>query len=194
MNRSLVLSALLLTLLGLPAVAEGAGGVEFLQVVGSDLWPFPGRTALPSTTGAVNASGGLGYGVDDEGNVIGGFGLGISSKNLNLGVSPLGKPLDAFYAGYGGTIQGWQHRWGPVVALATTRLGFGGADWVSQGRHSAGFSMLGTAGLQMGVTIFPWFTLGAEAGVAGTITFVAGEPFLLGYAPTIAIRLLWGSF
>lgn len=194
MKPRLVLSALILSLSILPVAAEGAGGVEFLQVVGSDLWPFPGRTSLPATTGMVSATGGLGYGVDDEGNVIGGFGLGVSSKNLNLAESPLGRPVDKFHAGYGGTIQGWQHRWGPVVALATTRLGFGGADWESQGRHTAGFSLLGTAGLQMGVTVLPWFTLGVEAGVAGTVTFAVGEPFLLGYAPTIAVRLLWGAF
>lgn len=194
MNRPFVLSTLILVLTGLPLAAEGAGGVEFLQVVGKDLWPFPGGASLPATSGAISATGGLGYGVDEDGNVIGGFGLGISSKDLSLAQSPLGRPLDRIHAGYGGTIQGWQHRWGPLVGLFTSRIGFGGADWVSGGRHTAGFSVLGTAGAQMSLLVFPWFALGVEAGVAGTVTFVPGEPFLLGYAPTIGVKLLWGSF
>lgn len=194
MKRSLVLSALILTLAGVPLMAEGAGGVEFLQVVGQDLWPFPGGGGLPATTGSINSAGGMGYGVSEDGNVMGGFGMGISSKGLRLDQSPVGEPLRGFHAGYGGTIQGWQHRWGPLVGLFTTRLGFGGADYYSWAGHTAGFSILGTAGGQLGLMVFPWFTLGVEAGVAGTVTFVAGEPFLVGYAPTIGMRLLWGSF
>jgi len=195
MNRSLVFSALLFLLAGLPLTAEGAGGIEFNQVVGNDLWPFPGGMNLPNSTGQVSSFAGLGYGVDDEGNVMGGFGMLVNSKNLDLPRSPIGKPLAGYYAAYGGTIQGWQHRWGPLVGLFTTRIGFGGADWdtVNNG-HYSGFSLLGTAGAQLGFMIFPWFTVGIEAGGAGTITFVSGEPFLIGYAPTIGLRLLWGAF
>lgn len=192
----------LILCLGLPLVAEGAGGIEFLQVVGKDRWPFPGGQGLPDTTGTISSAGGLGYGVDSDGSVIGGFGIGISSKNLSLSDSPTGKPLRSFSAGYGGTIQGWQHRWGPVVGLFTTRIGFGGADYSSESgfgnfrlsTHTSGFSVLGTAGAQLGIAILPWFLLGVEVGGAGTVTLVSGQPFILAYAPTIGIRMLWGSF
>lgn len=200
--KRLVLPLFLLILVHPLVSAEGAGGVEFLQVVGSDLWPFPGGANLPATTGSISSIGGLGYGVRDDGTVIGGFGFGVTSQGLSLPNSPTGHPLKAFTAGYGGTVNGWQHRWGPLAGLFTTRIGFGGADYSSEdglgaltfSSHTSGFSVLGTAGAQMGITVFPWFLIGVEAGVAGTVTFVAGHPFLVGYAPTIGIRLLWGSF
>lgn len=202
MKRFAVLTALILSLSPLSLAAEGAGGVEFLQVVGQDLWPFPGKAGLPATTGTISSVGGLGYGVDEDGSVMGGFGMGINSDNLYLANSPTGQPIRAFRAGYGGTVQGWQHRWGPLVGLFTTRVGFGGADYseteglkdFSLSTHVAGFSLLGTAGAQLGLTVLPWFVIGVEAGVAGTVTFAPGHPFLLGYAPTIGVRLLWGAF
>lgn len=192
-------SILLLTLAALPLAAEGAGGVEFTQVVGRDLWSLPGSARLPAGTGQISAVGGFGYGVDDDGMITGGFGMGISSRNLLLTDSPLGRPVNGFHAGYGGVMSGWQKRWGPLVGLVTTRIGFGGADWASDASgpwegHTAGFSLLGMADAQLGVLVFPWFNLGLKAGVAGTVTLVPGEPFLLAWAPTLGLRLSWGAF
>lgn len=189
----------LLCLLSFPLAAEGAGGVEFTQVVGRDLWALPGRNALPSQTGQISGVGGFGYGVLGDGSVIGGFGMGVSSRNLDLAESPIGTPVQGFHAGYGGVIQGWQHRWGPLVGLVTTKIGLGGADWSVEGGgtlgdHTAGFSVLGMAEAQLGVLVFPWFQLGFKAGAAGTITLVPGEPFLVAAAPVLGMRLSWGSF
>lgn len=174
---------MLAALAGAPLVAEGAGGVEFFQVVGRDLWPLPGGSGLMETTGVIGAVGGLGYGVDEDGLVTGGFGMGVTS---DTGLHP----GPDFHAGYGGTLHGWQHRWGPLVGLFTTRLGFGGQEWNGQG----GFSLLGMAGAQFALTLTPWFAVGVEAGGAGTVTFLTGAPFQLRYAPTVALRLLWGAF
>jgi hypothetical protein len=168
------------------------------QVVGRDLWKFGGGSALPQTTGLISSWTGLGYGVDENGSLTGGFGVGISSKDLSLADSPVGGPVSGFYAGYGGMINGWQHRWGPVVATATAKIGFGGADWVvSEGwgtRHKAGFSILGAADLAMGLLVFPWFNLAVVGGGVATVTTVSGDPFVLAYAPTLGIRLTWGSY
>jgi len=199
MKPSVILPLALFVLSALPLTAEGAGGVEFTQVVGQDLWGLPGRSSLPAVTGQITGIGGFGYGVMEDGSVIGGFGMGITSHNLDLAEGPGGTPVRGFHAGYGGMLGGWQHRWGPLVGLVTTKLGFGGADWSSvegvrsEGSH-AGFSMLGMAEAQIGVLVFRWFNLGLKAGVAGTLTIVPGEPFLIGYAPTIGLRLSWGSF
>jgi len=185
-----------------PLTAEGAGGIEFMQPIGQDRWPFPGGASLLPQTGTVFTAGGLGYGVDEEGHVIGGFGLGITSSQLDWQNSPTGQPVRSYSAGYGGTIQGWQHRWGPLVGLFTTRVGLGGADYSSQSgwgafdlsTHVSGFSVLGTAGAQLGWQVLPWFVIGAEVGIAGTITFAVGHPFVFAYTPTIGVRLLWGAF
>lgn len=179
MKRAVTALTLLLTLT--TTLTAGAGGIEFLQVLGQDSWPFPGKASLVETTGSISSVGGLGYGVDNDGLVTGGFGLGVQSN-------------DTLRAGYGGLIQGWEHRWGPLVVLATTRVGFGGAEWLNRGAHQGGFSLLGTAGLQMGVTVFPWFLIGIEAGAAGTMTVIPGCPFHYAAAPTLGFRLLWGSF
>lgn len=179
MNRLPFIFALILTLTPYTITAEGAGGIESLQVVGQDLWPGAGRLDLPTSTGIVSTIGGLGYGVDEDGTVMGGFGLAVTSK---------GKP--STFGGYGGTIHGWQHRWGPMVGLFTTRVGFGGTYRDRQ----VGLSLLGTAGAQLGIRLMPWFVLGVEAGLAGTITWAAGNSLSLAYAPTVGVRLLWGSF
>lgn len=196
MKRLLIL-AFALTAFSLGA--EGAGGVQFTQVIGRDLWPLPGGASLPSETGQISTVGGFGYGVDD-GTVMGGFGMGVTSRHLDLPNGPGGDRVKAFRAGYGGLLQGWQHRWGPLVGLFTTKVGFGGADWStvdglgSFEDHKAGFSVLGIAEAQMGVLVFPWFNLGASVGAAGTITMVPGEPFIVGYAPTLGLSFSWGSY
>lgn len=188
-----------LALTTLPLAAEGAGGVQFTQVFGRDLWPLPGGSGLPSETGQISSVGGFGYGVDD-GIVMGGFGVGVSSRYLDLAEGPGGDRVKAFRAGYGGLLQGWQRRWGPLVGLFTTKVGFGGADWSlveglgSFEDHKAGFSLLGAAEAQMGFLVFPWFNLGLSVGMAGTLTLVPGEPFLVGYAPTLGLSLSWGSY
>ena len=179
MNRLPLLFILILTLLSPMVMAEGAGGIESFQVVGQDLLPGAGKLELLSSTGIVSTIGGLGYGVDEDGFVVGGFGMAVTSK---------GNP--ATYGGYGGTIQGWQHRWGPLVGLFTTRVGFGGI----YRDHHAGLSLLGMAGAQMGVRLMPWFVLGVEGGLAGTITWTKGNSLSLAYAPTVGVRLLWGAF
>lgn len=196
MNRSLLVVIFVSTTLGLGA--EGAGGVQFTQVIGRDLWPLPGGAGLPRHTGQISAVSGYGYGVDDE-EVMGGFGIGIGSRNLDVPEDSGGERVAAFRAGYGGFVQGWQHRWGPLVGLFTTKVGFGGADWLIEGpeaarEHKAGFSLLGMAEAQMGYLVVRWFNLGASVGLAGTLTMVPGEPFVVGYAPTLGISLSWGSY
>lgn len=178
MKRFFLITVLLLTLLPLAATAEGAGGVEVLQLGGQNFLPWAGSSFTPGT-GMVTTVGGLGYGVDEDGTVMGGFGLAVRSE---------GSP--SYHAGYGGTIHGWQHRWGPVVGLFTTRVGFGGSYWDQQ----VGLSLLGTAGAQVGLRLVPWFVIGVEAGLAGTITATADDPFRLAYAPTVGLRFLWGAF
>lgn len=188
--KPIVLVLSLIALSALPLAAEGAGGVDFYQVVGRDLWGLPGASGLPAATGQISAVGGSGYGVDEEGTMVGGFGLGVTSRNLSLTDSPTGTPVTGFHAGYGGMMSGWQHRWGPIVGQAVTRIGFGGADWSSV----AGFSMLGMADLQVGLMLFPWFNLAVSGGVAGTLTLVSGQPLIIGYAPTLGLHLHWGAY
>jgi len=171
MNRFSVLcmvSALLSAVAAVPLAAEGAGGVEFTRSMG-----FPGAS---DATLEMNAVGGFGYGVLGDGSVIGGFGMGSHSRDHSMG--------------YGGTMQGWQHRWGPLVALATTKIGFGGMS----GPEGSGFSLLGGAELQMGLLVLPWFNVGVKAGAMGTVTFPMESTFLVAWSPTVGIRFSWGAF
>jgi len=188
-------AALLLlgSVLSLPLFAGGAGGVEFTQAVGRDLWSLPGGSGLPSSTGQITGIGGLGYGVLGDGSLIGGFGMGVTSRNLDLAESPVGSPLKGFFAGYGGVVQGWQHRWGPLVGTLTSKIGFGGADWEGE-VHTAGFSMLGLAEAEVAVLMFPWCAVGVKGGAAVTATFVVGEPVILAYAPVVGFRITWGAY
>ena len=183
MNRSLVLCALILALIDLPLTAEGAGGVETRQILGSDF----SSAAPPLTT-----IGGYGYGVTEDGTMIGGWGMAVLSKSVLT--SPKGT---GYAAGYGGVLQGWQHRWGFIVGNATTRVGFGGVDEAAgpgDDGSAAGFSMLEMAEAHLGILIFPWFDIGVTGGVVGTLTFTAADPFRIGYAPMVGIRIGWGAY
>jgi len=171
MTRTFSLSflfTLILCLSSLPLAAEGAGGVEFTRSVG-----FPGAS---DASLELNAVGGFGYGVLRDGTVVGGFGMGSHIKDRN--------------AGYGGMMQGWQHRWGPIVALATTKIGFGGVT----GGGTSAFSLLGAAELQMGLLVLPWFEVGVKAGAMGTVSFPLDEATAVAWSPTVGVRLSWGSF
>jgi len=149
-----------------PLMAEGAGGAEFTQPL-----PSKGEAALPAYGG-----GGFGYGVLEDGTVIRGFGMGVHKPGYN--------------AGYGGTMQGWQHRWGPLVGLVTTKFGFGGV--ISE--PLTGFSLLGAAEAQLGLLVLPWFEVGFKAGVMGTATFADDQETHLAWSPVVGLRFAWGAF
>lgn len=167
MIRLMAFLLLLATIPGWTSFAEGAGGLEITQSFAAG-----DATSAERWTGI----GGFGYGVLRDGSVIGGFGMGAHSPSLS--------------AGYGGTLQGWQHRWGPLVGLATTKIGFGG---VATPNYS-GFSMLGAAEAQLGILVLPWFDVGFKAGVAGTVTFVPDQSLKLAWSPVVGVRLAWGAF
>ncbi|HTH13000.1 MAG TPA: hypothetical protein VMB23_01300 [Spirochaetia bacterium] len=181
MNRFAVLTFLILAFASFPVVAEGAGGIEFRQILGNDFADVPGQ---------VTTMGGYGYGVDD-GSMIGGWGMAVVSRSV------MQSGGTGYAGGYGGVLQGWQHRWGFLVGNATVRIGFGGIDQnagPSDNGASAGFSMLGLAEAHLGVLVFPWFEVGVTAGGVGTMSFTGTHAFEIGYGPTVGVRVGWGAY
>jgi hypothetical protein len=163
-----LLFLILLAALTVPLVAEGAGGVEYTQTLATPNGSDPAWSGY--------AVGGYGYGVLADGSVIGGFGMGSHGASYN--------------AGYGGTMQGWQHRWGPLLGLFTTKIGFGGVSSPA----ATGFSMLGAAEVQLGVLVLPWFEIGFKTGAMGTVTFAPEQTLRFGWSPVVGARLAWGAF
>ena len=166
MNRFLVFPTLFLALT-LPLAAEGAGGVEFTQTL-----DFPGThdAVFP-----LRSAGGFGYGVLRDGTVVGGWGMGGASGERK--------------AGFGGTMEGWQHRFGPLVALLTTKVGFGGVT----GPNESAFALMGAAEVQVGVLVLPWFNVGLKAGAEATAGFYPSGTEV-GWTPLVGLRLSWGAY
>jgi hypothetical protein len=195
-RNSLTLAVLaLLSLLAIPLSAEGAGGM-FFQVVRPEWNP----DFLPGARMPYNLEyfGGYGYGVSQDGVIVGGFGCGFVDSGLLSPVPDTGEKHLA--GGVGGMIMGARIVGASVIHLdLAARLGAGGIGYHDP---SAGFQDMGYAILyaepyaELGIGFAPWMHLSATGGYALMANFVPGEAFsdFINSSPTFGFTLSFGSF
>jgi hypothetical protein len=179
-NRTRIVTlaaALILMPLSL-ACAGGAGGLTWgQQYFDSQLSNADSRAVL---------SGGYGYGVTQNGQRIGGFGLAVQSSALN-------GSLDG---GFGGLILGQEMHAGPFLLAVNLWTGLGGLSAdpaVSAGKSLALFEELD---LELGLGFIPWMEVTGYAGMQASARVGAGRPLFsdVMYAPVLGVRVAWGSF
>jgi hypothetical protein len=169
--RPLVVAALLALLPVAAASAGGAGGVGF----GAQYYD---RSLSSGDLGMAYITG-CGYGVDGDGNRIGGFGMALLS---GLGVTE---------GGVGGMLVGHEWSIGPLMAAISLLGGVGGAAaW------DAGYMLLfGEAELELGIRILPWMQVVAYAGYQAWGNLIPGVPFKAARlnSPVYGVRVAFGS-
>jgi len=195
MKRILLLSLLFVTLLvpALPLAAEGAGGLLF-QVVKPAWNPaFLGGETMPYD---LEFMGGYGYGVTEEGMVIGGFGMGFFDTNL---VSYDYDRLNPHLAGgVGGVILGSR-----VIGTRSAhldldcRLGLGGVGSWGGTAGARGYAICyAEPYAELGLGLTPWMHLSATLGYTVMGNLIPGRFFsdLFDHSPTLGFTLSFGDF
>jgi hypothetical protein len=150
---AVTMAALLALLPAAAASAGGAGGVGF----GAQYY----HPSLSSDNLGMAYITGYGYGVDWDGNRIGGFGMALLS---GLGVTE---------GGVGGLVIGHEWTIGPLIAGVSLWGGVGGAA-----ARGGGYMLLfGEAELEIGFRVLPWMQIVGYAGYQAWGNLIPGVPF-----------------
>jgi len=184
------LCAFLLILMAGGLAAEGAGGTfASVQVPGLAPSFLPAEAAVPG----LRSSGGFGYGVDRDGFIVGGFGMGFVDDGL------LGDPTakgDKLAGGIGGLIIGQRLvRQGRVHLDLCLRLGAGGGARNSGSWQGWAFAYAEPYA-ELLVELAPWMALSAQAGYRfmGNIAPVLSLQGISQRSPVIGLAVSWGAF
>jgi hypothetical protein len=136
------------------------------------------NSGFTGPTLGVSTIDGYGYGVNDEGDRVGGFGLGFSSAAVGTG-------------GVGGFLLG--HEWwlGPLVVGFSLEGGIGGSSV-----GNAGYLLLfGQADIDVGIAVLPWMQVVLYVGYQAAGNLFPGTSFANATfsAPVMGVRIAWGS-
>lgn len=177
-----------------PLAAEGAGGVIF-QIVKPEWTPrFFGGAAMPYDLEYV---GGYGYGVTDEGLVIGGFGLGFfDTDTVSYDYSA---DRDHLAGGVGGIILGTRVLGSRFAHLdLDCRLGLGGVGyWGASAPDGEGYAICyAEPYAELGVGLSPWMHLSVTLGYTLMGNLIPGKLFtdFLNHSPTLGFTTSFGGF
>ena len=168
-----VLAVVLLALL--PACIAGAGGAGGVGFGAQYFSP-----SISSSSLGMAYIAGFGYGVDEGGSRIGGFGMALFSA--------LGRSA----GGVGGMLVGHEWRGGPVVFAFNLLGGVGGAA-----SGGGGYMLLfGQADLELGAAVLPWMQVVLYAGYQAWGNLIPGIPFVSArlFSPVVGVRVSWGGF
>ncbi|MBT3272412.1 MAG: hypothetical protein HN368_04600 [Spirochaetales bacterium] len=209
MKKVTLMTAALILMAPLSAVAEGGGGFEYIGNAGSDGIPalarlLSGEEWLNVSSGSIAGFGGFGYGVSYYKFKIGGFGFGFLSGGISKVLPIYDVELLGLAGGFGGLILGTQASAGPIVLALNTRFGAGGIS-VRQRSHPPSDKLtdysIGTAALygnidaEAGLTINRIMLISVYAGVSGIFAFTFSDPPVLPLlVPNFGVRFTWGSF
>ena len=188
-------SVVLLAIISLtvPALlaADGGGGVGG-AFWGSQRMAYPWEDESDPYFGATDHQldyvGGMGYGIDSDGHVAGGFGVGFSENSDGE---------DGLSGGFGGLISGYRFIDRPINLLGLIYAGVGGMSDPSSADPNLSkgvFAVMGEATLEASLPMLffhPTLYVGYQA-IASVGHGDIGDVFL-SYAPTIGFRLLWGA-
>lgn len=182
----------LIAVLGLcvlfPVIADGAGGAFWGSQQIHYPWASYEDSIFSSTADRLDYVGGMGFGIDHDGTVSGGFGVGFSEqKDGEKGVS----------GGFGGLITGHRIFKRPLNLIGLLFVGVGGVsdEGSADPKLQDGvFSIMGEGTLEASLplsffhpTVYAGYQVIASVGSGGI-----GETYL-SYSPTIGFRMLFGD-
>jgi hypothetical protein len=182
MKRKPLLVAAMIAVAAL-ASAQGAGGVLFGMAK-----PDWNPSFIPEPRMPVDMEyfGGYGYGVGEQGNIAGGFGLAFMDS-AGAGLA----------GGAGGMIVGYRlagERFIHLDLIARLGLGGMGADSVS---GWTGHAIIYAEPLaELGIALTPWMRLSATLGYQFIGNFAPGKLFseVLLRSPTLGFAISWGDY
>ena len=158
--------------------AGGAGGITWGQEF---VDPAFSNFGLQTTY-----SGAYGYGVNHDGQRIGGFALGLHATNMG----------PSFDAGFVGLITGQEVHLGPLMGALNLWTGIGGMSANTVLNTPDCFALFGEADLEVGFGFTHAMQLTGYVGMQAIVSVVEGQPLFhtVMYAPVMGLRLAWGSF
>jgi hypothetical protein len=181
-TRGAVAIAALLALASL-ASAEGAGGVVF--GIAKPGW---NPSFMPEARMPVDLEyfGGFGYGVSEEGNIVGGFGIAFMDA-----------AGDRTAGGAGGMVVGHRLVQEAFVHLdLSARLGLGGMGEDVGGGWEGHAIVYAEPLAELGIALTPWMRLSATLGYQFIGNFAPGKLFseVLLRSPTVGLTVSWGDY
>lgn len=194
-TRLLAILAALLILAG-AASAEGAGGT-FFQIVKPDWNPsfLPGAQ-MPY---AIDYFGGYGYGVTNDGAIIGGFGIGFLDSGT-MGIDPSWSSKHHIAGGVGGVLVGARLVGTRFMHLdLASRLGLGGLWYYNPTgtwRNNGYAIVYAEPYAELGVGFTSWMHLSVTLGYTVMANIVPGLAFedFVNNSPTLGFTLTFGNF
>jgi hypothetical protein len=200
MKRFALLFAGLFLFASLAFSSGGAGGAFSGLVEPSWSYDLDGLIAKPvNEPYKLGYMGGYGYQVDDEGFILGGFGLAFADKTFLSGSS-----VDPHIAGGAlGLVIGQRVIGADFLHFDIgARLGLGGcyvSEWTGAAspRDRSGFMILyAEPYAELGIGFFAWAHLSVTAGFQVMGNWLPALPFehFLTWTPTVGISLSVGSF
>lgn len=182
--KKLVVISVLITLIALSAAADGGGGVFWgFQI---DNTKINEVLNLPQPDTEFQYFGGLGYGINRNNVISGGYGYAITDH----------RNPEILAGGIGGVIAGFRLIDTRIVNLML--MSYTGVGGMSVGGiFGDGYFMVSEEiTLELGVEIFPWFMPTAFVGLQGAASITPGKPFedFAYITPVAGIRVSWGSF
>lgn len=187
-KRAAVIATMIMVLTTGFVFADGAGGAFW----GSQQLSYPGLSAedspFSSTGEKLNYVGGMGFGINSDNHVVGGFGVGFSqARNSD----------DTVSGGFGGLITGRRLVRRPINLMAMLYAGVGGMELSnsedSRLRNGA-FAVMGELTLEASIPILffhPTFYVGYQV-ISSVGDGGIGDAYL-SYAPTVGFRMLFGG-
>jgi hypothetical protein len=181
-TRSALAMAAMISLAFL-ASAEGAGGVLFGMVK-----PAWNPSFMPDTRMPVDLEyfGGYGYGVGEQGNIVGGFGMAF-----------LDSTGDRMAGGAGGMIAGYRLVGERFIHLdLAARLGLGGMGSDGGSGWEGHAIIYAEPVAELGIGLTPWMRVSATLGYQFIGSFAPGKLFsdVVLRSPTIGFTVTWGDF
>jgi len=184
-----LITAMVLILIAalLPAAAFADGGGGFFYGLQTTEYPFLQCYPIRNNSLGLMYTGGYGYGISDH-EITGGFGVALSDFERETGIS----------GGYGGVINGFRGKLGPVNLMLTAWTGIGGLKYRQPlSMEERGYLIVTEEiDLEIGVAVLPWFMPVLFAGYQVMGNLYPELPFqgFFSYAPVVGLRLAWGHF
>ncbi len=171
----------------LPAAAFADGGGGFFYGLQTTEYPFLRCYPIRNNSLGLMYTGGYGYGISDH-EITGGFGVALSDFDEQTGIA----------GGYGGLINGFRARLGPVNLMLTAWTGIGGLKFRAPlSLEERSYLILSEEiDLEIGFAVLPWFMPVLFAGYQVMGNLYPERPFqgFFSYAPVVGLRFAWGHF
>jgi hypothetical protein len=182
MKKIILIASILLMTMCLSA--EGAGGL-FSSSQTEDLdWMIDDFDLSYGATG-LESFGGFGYGVGEDGDIVGGFGIVFENQDSETQV----------FGAFGGIINGYKVISSPINLVVASWTGVGVYDMTEALNNSSGIGLFEELSLEIGLPVTGWFMPSVYAGYQWILPLTGRDIFNpVSASPVVGVRLQWGAF